>query len=196
MFTRRINNARRDYRNPEKRQTAYTDLLDLYTINPAYPGLAKLINDVEIEIGIKPKPVDKSALKRSKTLTDEVQAIVNQSRDEIELKKALSMIDTAISLNPQNEQAILLKDRIQIELSACIKLQLAEKPQLYFLQKMKCAIKRLYKNFKIIILLRRMLWFSVFCSLQKISALQRFWICRKKYRHCCNEKKINFFYIF
>lgn len=114
MFTRRINNARRDYRNPEKRQTAYTDLLDLYTINPAYPGLAKLINDVEIEIGIKPKPVDKSALKRSKTLTDEVQAIVNQSRDEIELKKALSMIDTAISLNPQNEQAILLKDRIQI----------------------------------------------------------------------------------
>lgn len=114
MFARRVNAAKQSYKNSSERQAAYTDLVDLYTINPGYPGLAKLVYDVEIEIGIRQKPVDKTALQKSKNLTVDAEKIVNSSRSEIELRRALSLVDQAIALNPQNEAAAVLKDRIQI----------------------------------------------------------------------------------
>ncbi len=142
MFERRVNSARQSYKNPSKRQTAYTDLLDLYAINPGYPGLAKLIYDVEIEIGIRQKPVDRAALQKSNSLTADAQKIVNSSRDEIQLRRALSLVDQAISLNPQNENAAILKDRIQISIGGKATVVLSSEDEMRY-QK---AIQELQNN--------------------------------------------------
>ncbi|AEE17161.1 hypothetical protein Trebr_1739 [Treponema brennaborense DSM 12168] len=114
LFENKIAAAKNDYKDPDKRQSAYTDLVDLYEINPSYPGLKQLLYDVEIEIGIRRKPVDTTALSRSASLTKEVSALVDAAgRDELKLRQALVKIDEAIGLNPENTDAMLLKDRIQ-----------------------------------------------------------------------------------
>ena len=114
-FAQKIASAKKDYKNPETRQRAYTDLLDLHEINPKYPGLEKLIYDVEIEIGVRQKPVDRSGLQKSKNLTEQAQKIYSGAgRNEAKLRSALPLLDEAIALNPDNDDAITLKDRIQI----------------------------------------------------------------------------------
>ena len=114
-FAQKLAAAKKDYKDTKSRQRAYADLLDLYEINPQYPGLKQLIYDVEIEIGIRPKPIDRSGLVKSKKLTDEAQKIYGAAgRNEAKLRSALTLLDEAISLNPDNDAAILLKDRIQI----------------------------------------------------------------------------------
>ncbi|MCQ2610222.1 MAG: hypothetical protein MJ169_00605 [Treponema sp.] len=115
MFERRVNNAKNSYKVASQQQQAYTDLLDLYEINPSYPGLKKLINQIEIEIGVRQKPVDNTAIVRSGELTRQAQSIVNAAgRNETQLRQAISLLDQAIALNPNNDQAQLLKDRAQV----------------------------------------------------------------------------------
>jgi hypothetical protein len=114
LFAKRVDTARDNYKIAGKQQSSYTDLLDLYEINPSYPGLKQLIYNVEIDLGIRQKPVDRTALVRSKSLTAEAQRIVEAAgRDEVKLQSALSHVDEAIRLNPDNDEAMLLKDRIQ-----------------------------------------------------------------------------------
>ncbi len=114
-FAQKLAAAKKDYKDAKSRQRAYADLLDLYEINPQYPGLKQLIYDVEIEIGIRPKPVDRSGLVKSRNLTEQAQKIYGTAgRNEAKLRSALTLVDEAISLNPNNDDAILLKDRIQI----------------------------------------------------------------------------------
>jgi hypothetical protein len=111
-FASRVAAARVDYRSPETRRRAYTDLLDLYEINPSYPGLRNLIAQVEIDIGIRARPVDQSALATSKTLTAQAQSLAAGGQNEVTLRQALSIVDRAIALNPDNNDAVILKDRI------------------------------------------------------------------------------------
>lgn len=115
LFADRVASARASYTIPSESQLAYTNLLDLYEINPNYPGLRQLIYDVEIAIGVRQKPVDTTNLTRSNNLMAQAQAIVNRAgRDEVTLRSALALVDEAIELNPNNDSAMLLKDRIQI----------------------------------------------------------------------------------
>ena len=73
-----------------------------------------MIYQVEIEIGVRQKPVDNSSIIRSQTLTREAQTIVNAAgSNEAQLRNALSKLDQAIVLNPNNDQAILLKDKLE-----------------------------------------------------------------------------------
>lgn len=114
-FARRVQAARQSAKMPATQQQGYSDLLDLAQIRPDYPGLKKLIYDVEIEIGVRQKPVDQNALRRSAALTQEAQKLYNSARgNESVLRQALGRLDQAIALNPNNESAITLKDRIQI----------------------------------------------------------------------------------
>ena len=77
--------------------------------------MKKIIYDVEIEIGVRQKPVDQSALRRSAALAQEAQRLYQGARGNEEiLRSALSRLDQAIALNPNNDNAITLKDRIQI----------------------------------------------------------------------------------
>ena len=114
-FARRVQNARQAVKVPATQQQGYSDLLDLAEIRPNYPGLKKTIYDVEIELGIRQKPVDQTALRRSNSLTQEAQRLYSGARGNEEvLRQALSRLDQAIALNPNNDNAITLKDRIQI----------------------------------------------------------------------------------
>jgi hypothetical protein len=117
LFAKRVETARENYKITGKQQSSYTDLLDLYAIDPSYPGLRQLIYNVEIELGIRQKPVDRTALNKSVILTSEAQHIVDKAgRDEVKLQSALAKIDEAIRLNPDNDDAMLLKDRIQMSI--------------------------------------------------------------------------------
>lgn len=114
-FSRRVQAARQNVRVPATQQQAYSDLLDLAEIRPDYPGLKELIYNVEIDLGIRQKPVDQSGRRRSESLTKEAEQLYRSAggNEEI-LRQALARLDQAIVLNPDNESAIMMKDRIQI----------------------------------------------------------------------------------
>lgn len=114
-FARRVQAARQSVKVPATQQQGYSDLLDLAEIRPNYPGLSKLIYDVEIELGIRQKPVDQSAIRKSNALAQEAQKLYQNARGNEEiLRQALAKLDQAIAMNPNNDNAIMLKDRIQI----------------------------------------------------------------------------------
>lgn len=143
LFATKVANAKNDYKTASKRQQAYTDLLDLYEINPSYPGLKQLIYDVEIEIGVRQKPVDNSALVKSKSLSDQAQKIyASAGRNEEKLRSALTLLDQAIELNPNNDAAMLLKDRIQTSIGGKAAVVLSSADEAMY-QK---AIQELQKN--------------------------------------------------
>ncbi len=117
MFSRKVASAKANYKDKNKQQESYADLLDLSEINPNYPGLKDLIYNVELEIGIKQRPVTKVVSNKSQDLTKEAQSIFNRADgDEEKLKTALAKLDQAIALNPNNTQAINLKDKIQVSI--------------------------------------------------------------------------------
>ncbi|MCQ2572508.1 MAG: hypothetical protein MJ182_01300 [Treponema sp.] len=117
MFARKVSEAKATYKNKDKQQQSYADLLDLYEINSKYPGLKELIYDVELEIGIRQRPVTKVVSNKASELTKEAQSIFNRAKgNEDELRKALAKLDEAISLDPNNSSAINLKDKIQVSI--------------------------------------------------------------------------------
>ena len=116
-FTRKVENAKSEYLDKSKQQTVYAELLDLYEINPSYPGLKDFIYNVEIALGIRVKPPDTSALRRSTQLTAEAAKVYEaDSRNEISLNSALQLINQALEANPDNTEAQILKDRISTSL--------------------------------------------------------------------------------
>ncbi|MBR5934370.1 MAG: hypothetical protein IK002_10325 [Treponema sp.] len=143
MFERKYNSAKANYKNPAKIQEAYSDLKDLAEIRPDYPGLKKTIDQVEMELGLKKKPVDLTSVNRSQTLTREAQSIINSAgRNEVQLKNALAKLDEAIKLNPNNDQAYLLKDRVQISLGGRASIVMTAADEAKYQQ----AIQELQKN--------------------------------------------------
>lgn len=143
LFANRVASARSSYRNPAQQREAYTALVDLHEINPDYPGLAQLIYDVEIAIGVRQRPVDPAVLARSTSLTSQAQTIVNSAgRDEVQLRQALELVDEAIELNPNNDAAMLLKDRIQISIGGGAAVVLSAEDETMYQQ----AIQALQRN--------------------------------------------------
>lgn len=112
-FSQKIEAARNMCKNAATRQEGYTNLLDYYQIDPGYNGLKNLIYQIEIDIGIRQKPVDNSASKQSAALVTEAQKLLNSAKgDEDILKTALDKVNQAIALNPNNNSAMILKDKI------------------------------------------------------------------------------------
>lgn len=117
FFARKIDAAKTDYLDTSKRQTVYTDLLDLQEINPSYPGLADFIYKVELALGIRVLPPDTTAIRESERLTAEAQRLFDaDSRNEINLNGALTKVNQALEKNADNEAAQILKDRINTAL--------------------------------------------------------------------------------
>lgn len=116
-FARKVETAKTDYLDTAKRQTVYTDLLDLQEINPKYPGLADFIYKVELALGIRVLPPDTTAIRESERLTAEAQRLFDSdSRNEIVLNSALTKVNQALEKNSDNEAAQILKDRINTAL--------------------------------------------------------------------------------
>ncbi len=116
-FAQKVRTAKEEYKDKEKQRQVYADLLDLYEINPSYPGLKDFIYTVEIELGVRQKPIDRSTQIKSDSLYKEALTLYNKNnRDEINLRSALAKVDDALAQNPDNEDAQTLKDRINIAL--------------------------------------------------------------------------------
>lgn len=94
--------------------TAYIDLKDLSAIQADYPGMKKAIYDAEILLGIRIPPPDLKALAESKNLYEKAYVIV-EGNVRSQFPVALTQLDRAIELNPENQDAIELKDRIQLD---------------------------------------------------------------------------------
>ncbi len=117
QFEQKFEQAQADYRDTDTSARAYIDLLDLYEINPNYPGLEDFIYIVELELGIVLPPPDYQALARSDNLTQEAENIYDSgARDEISLNNALALLNEAIDLNADNQDALILLDRINTSL--------------------------------------------------------------------------------
>ena len=110
FFKQKIDTIRASYKTDK--QNSYSDLLDLYQLNPAYPGIKKLVDEVEIYLGIQIPPPDPKSLARSTELTKSAQKIYD-ANTRSQFQVALDQLEEAIKLNPNNQTAIALKDRVQ-----------------------------------------------------------------------------------
>ena len=90
---------------------AYGELLNLAEINPAYPGIRNIIFQAEVDMGIRLPPPDPAAIARSRELATSANRILEQNLTA-QFEIALTQINEAIVLNPNNMDAPRIKDRI------------------------------------------------------------------------------------
>jgi hypothetical protein len=109
-FVQRLNTAVTGTK--QKSAQAYADLQNLASINPRYPGIRAILNQAEIDMGIRPPPPDPQALARSRELTEAAQEIINANlRPQFEI--AREQLKQALELNPDNTPAMAAMDRVQ-----------------------------------------------------------------------------------
>ncbi len=112
VFRRRLAEAQAKMK--DRPQEGYSELQDLYEINPRYAGLKAIIEKAEIDLGLRLPPPDRAALTRSIDLTSTARRIVDANlRGQFPV--ALEQLNEALRLNPNNDQAVSLKDRIQTD---------------------------------------------------------------------------------
>lgn len=91
---------------------AYSQLQDLAAIDPRYPGMKDALTRAEIILGIRLAPADPAKVRRANALIAAAKAIVD-SGDTGRFAAALTQINEAIELDPNNDRALTIKDRIQ-----------------------------------------------------------------------------------
>ncbi len=112
LFRNKFRDARSKMQtNP---QEGYIDLKDLEEIDPNFPGLKDAIYQAELALGIRVPPPDPKALAASAELYRQAFRIV-AGNVRAQFPIALEQLNKAIELNPNNQQAIELKDRIQTD---------------------------------------------------------------------------------
>jgi tetratricopeptide (TPR) repeat protein len=94
-----------------KSAESYADLQDLAAINPGYPGMRSALTEAEILLGLRPPPPDPAALAQSRALTQQAQILVDTSANSPSaMELALETLNQALTLDPNNERAIALKN--------------------------------------------------------------------------------------
>ena len=96
---------------------ALNDLYDLQEINPDYPGINASIERLEIEAGIRERPVDQAALNRSAQLVTQARQTW-QPGDRASAERAQALLEEAIQLSPENRNAIALLDDGRLDLGS------------------------------------------------------------------------------
>ena len=142
-FENKIKSAVALCKNRETQQEGYANLLDYYKLDPNYPGLKDLIYDIEIEIGIRQKPVDNSGKIQGQKYVKEAESIFNRAGNDLtQLNNALNKVNQALSLLPDDSSAMILKDKITTKMGGNASTVLStEDERLYQL-----AIQRLQNN--------------------------------------------------
>lgn len=94
-------------------QAALVDLQDLAAIQPNYPGINTAIFQLEITLGIRQAPIDRTAEIQSNNLLQRARQIgTGGSREQ--LQAAVGLLEEAIQVNPNNQDAIVLLDQYRI----------------------------------------------------------------------------------
>ena len=142
-FAQKIEMAKMMCKSKDTQQEGYANLLDYYELDPSYKGLKDLIYQVEIDIGIRQKPVTNTGASRAKKLIADAQKIYNSAgNDSKKLQDALSKVDEALALVSDNQEAMALKDKITTKIGGNTSTVLStEDERLYQL-----AIQRLQNN--------------------------------------------------
>ncbi|MDR1142992.1 MAG: hypothetical protein LBK77_02085 [Spirochaetaceae bacterium] len=89
---------------------AYSDLLNLFKINPGYPNRTAIVYQAEIDVGMRPRPPSEEQLARSRELTAAAGSIV-ASGNMARMEEARGYLREAIELNPGNQEAKNLFNR-------------------------------------------------------------------------------------
>lgn len=125
-FAQNIKSAQDMCKNPETLKDGYSNLLDYYAIKPDYKSLKEIIYQVEIDIGIRQKPIDNSDKKRAKDFLSTAQIqFKNSGNDFSKLQNALETVDKSLNLNANDENAKKLKDSIIIKMGGTATLSLS-----------------------------------------------------------------------
>ncbi len=142
-FSQKIEMAKLMCQSVNTRQEGYANLLDYYELEPTYKGLKDLIYQVEIDIGIRQKPVTSSGTSRAMKLIADAKSIYNSAgNDTKKLENALAKVDEALALVSDNKEAMDLKDKITTKIGGNTATVLStEDERLYQL-----AIQRLQNN--------------------------------------------------
>ncbi len=112
---RKINYRQKD----SQAQIGYTDLLDLYEINPTYPGLKDFIYSVELTLGLKQPPVADSSAQEAQEIAAKAQQALNAAgRDTFKLEAAKTLARQALALNANNGLALQVLDEIAMRTGA------------------------------------------------------------------------------
>ncbi len=96
---------------------ALNDLYDLQEIDPDFPGLEQEIENLEIELGIRPPPVDEEALTESEALYEDAQTLA-ESEAQADLEEAVAKLEQAVELDPDNDDASGLLDQVRLRLGS------------------------------------------------------------------------------
>lgn len=116
-FGQKVKDAVAKCKKADTQTEGYNALINYYNISPNYKGLKQTINDIEIQLGMRQKPVDNSAINRAKKLTADAQTIYNSAGSNVtKLNQALDKVNQALKLNPTYSAAENLKDKIATKL--------------------------------------------------------------------------------
>ncbi|GMO29258.1 MAG: hypothetical protein Ta2B_10250 [Termitinemataceae bacterium] len=94
---------------------SYADLRDLSVINPNYPSMKAALSQAEVDMGIRPPPPDTRALRRSEELAAVAERLYRANvRSQFPI--VLENVNEALRLNPNNLNALQLKEQVQTAL--------------------------------------------------------------------------------
>jgi TolA-binding protein len=95
---------------------SFAELQNLAEIDPRYPGIAAALAQAEIDVGLRPPVPSPQNIARSNELTAAARQILNRnivSQFEVGIRQC----DEAITLNPNNTQAMTIKDQLQTKMN-------------------------------------------------------------------------------
>jgi tetratricopeptide (TPR) repeat protein len=90
---------------------SFAELQNLAEINPRYTGIRAILTQAEIDMGYRPPPPDPRSLARSRELTSSANRILEENNTTL-FEVALTQVNEAIALNPENTEATRVKDRL------------------------------------------------------------------------------------
>jgi hypothetical protein len=96
---------------------SFAELQNLAEINPGYPGIAAILVQAEIDMGRRPPPLNPRDLARSRDLAASARRILD-GNITTQFEVALAQVNEALTLNPNNTDAMPVKDRLLTRMSA------------------------------------------------------------------------------
>jgi hypothetical protein len=113
-FEQRLRTAQAGVR--QRSWQSFADLQNLAEINPRYPNIRSIMNQAEIDMGLRPPPPNPADIARSRELTASANRIL-ENNTTTQFEAALVQINQAITLNPENAEATRVKDRLLTRMS-------------------------------------------------------------------------------
>lgn len=112
-FDQKIDEARELCYVPDKQMEGYNTLVNYYNLDPNYKNLKTILYNVEIDLGMRQKPVNNTSITQANRLLNEAQRLYNRAgTNQSQLDEAMRKVDQVLALNPNNKDAELLKDKI------------------------------------------------------------------------------------